>query len=114
VAALAGTLGFVAARHWPHLNGAGSADYFTVTSTPPPMSGVVIRAVFTPTVTLAQLESILKDAGLRIVSGPTEAGVYSLAMDGSGSPQASLSRLRTHEGVRFAEPVGAAPRASAP
>jgi len=34
--------------------------------------------VFSPTITLVELQAILDEAQLRIISGPTEAGVYSL------------------------------------
>jgi hypothetical protein len=46
---------------------------------------------------------------LKIVSGPTEAGVYSLAMSGPQSIDWSLRRLRGHDTVRFAEALGPAP-----
>jgi hypothetical protein len=63
----------------------------------------VIRAVFAPTITLDELQSILDEAQLRIVSGPTEAGVYSLAANSSRSVSSSLALLRGHAKVRFAE-----------
>ena len=69
-------------------------------------AGAVIRAVFAPTVTLSELQSLLDDAHLRIVSGPTEAGVYSLAMSGPQSIDWSLRKLRGHDTVRFAESIG--------
>jgi hypothetical protein len=64
--------------------------------------------VFAPTVTLSELQALLDDAHLKIVSGPTEAGVYSLAMSASPSVDWSLRRLRAHEVVRFAESVAPA------
>jgi hypothetical protein len=57
-------------------------------------------------VTLSELQSLLDDAHLRIVSGPTEAGVYSLAMSGPQSIDWSLHELRGHDTVRFAESIG--------
>ncbi len=77
----------------------------TVTTTAPQPANTAIRAVFAPTVTLSELQELLDDAHLKIVSGPTEAGVYSLAMSGSRSVDWSLQRLRGNEVVRFAEPV---------
>ena len=50
----------------------------------------VIRAVFSPTITLVELQTMLDEAQLRIVSGPTEAGVYSLAAN-SRRPVSSLA-----------------------
>jgi len=81
------------------------ANYYTVTTTAQQPADTVIRAVFAPTVTLSELQGLLDDAHLKIVSGPTEAGVYSLAMSGSQSVDWSLQRLRGHEVVRFAESV---------
>jgi len=76
-----------------------------VTTTVPQPATTSIRAVFAPTVTLSELQELLDDAHLKIVSGPTEAGVYSLAMSASPSVDWSLRRLRGHEVVRFAESV---------
>jgi hypothetical protein len=63
----------------------------------------VIRAVFSPTITLVELQSVLQEAQLKIISGPTEAGVYSLASDSSLPVHTSLELLRHHAAVRFAE-----------
>jgi hypothetical protein len=40
---------------------------------------------------------------LRIISGPTEAGVYSLAAQSNRPVSSSLALLRQHAAVRFAE-----------
>jgi predicted anti-sigma-YlaC factor YlaD len=77
--------------------------YRTVTSSVPRPQGEVIRAVFSPTVTLVELQTILDEAQLRIVSGPTEAGVYSLASNSTLTVRSSLALLRQHSTVRFAE-----------
>jgi anti-sigma factor RsiW len=79
------------------------ADYHTVTSNEARPAGEVIRAVFAPNITLKELQSVLAEAQLRIVSGPTEAGVYSLAATSSRPVASSLSSLRAHPSVRFAE-----------
>lgn len=79
------------------------ANYHTVTVTEARPSEEVIRAVFAPSITLEELQSILDEAQLRIVSGPTEAGVYSLASTSSRPASASLGILRAHTTVRFAE-----------
>jgi hypothetical protein len=50
-----------------------------------------------------ELQTILDEAQLRIVSGPTEAGVYSLASNSTLTVRASLALLRQHSTVRFAE-----------
>jgi anti-sigma factor RsiW len=79
----------------------GNYHTVTVSETRPPEEA--IRAVFAPNITLMQLQSILDEAQLRIVSGPTEAGVYSLASTSSRPASASLRALRGHASVRFAE-----------
>jgi len=99
-------VGVPSAYYWQRQVRAGdAASYFTVTSAAPQHPQAVIRAVFAPMVTLRDLQGLLDDARLRIVAGPTEAGVYSLAMNGAESTAWSLQRLRAHAGVRFAEAI---------
>ena len=99
-------VGALAASLWSqHERRIAPANYYTVTTTAQQPANTAIRAVFAPTVTLSELQELLDDAHLKIVSGPTEAGVYSLAMSGSPSVDWSLRRLRGHEVVRFAETV---------
>jgi hypothetical protein len=86
-----------------------SAAYHTVTSEAAQHPGEVIRAVFAPSVTLSELQALLEDAHLQIVSGPTEAGVYSLSITGPQSLDWTLRRLREHDSVRFAEGLAPAP-----
>jgi anti-sigma factor RsiW len=99
-------VGALTALLWnQHEHRIAPANYYTVTTAAPQPANTAIRAVFAPTVTLSELQELLDDAHLKIVSGPTEAGVYSLAMSGSPSADWSLQRLRGHEVVRFAESV---------
>jgi anti-sigma factor RsiW len=77
--------------------------YHTVTSSAPRAPDEVIRAVFAPTITLVELQAILDESQLRIVAGPTEAGVYSLAANSDRAVATSLELLRKHATVRFAE-----------
>jgi hypothetical protein len=81
----------------------GPSEYHTVTSATARAHDEVIRAVFAPTVTLVDLQRILAEAGLRIVAGPSEAGVYSLAATSRRPVSSSLALLRSHAEVRFAE-----------
>jgi hypothetical protein len=104
-AAVAVAVSIPAALHWQAHR---AAAYYTVTAAAAPQAGAVIRAVFAPTLTLSELQSVLDDAHLKIVSGPTEAGVYSLAMSGPQSIDWSLRTLRGHGTVRFAESIGLA------
>jgi hypothetical protein len=98
--------GVPAARYWQGAAGhPEAARYFTVTAPAERHPRAVIRAVFSDSTTLADLHRMLADAHLRIVDGPTEAGVYSLAMSGAQSTDWSLQRLRSHDTVRFAEVI---------
>jgi len=104
VALMAITLGLLLADRWVQFRAQQAApNYRTVTSSPPRARDEVIRAVFAPTITLVELQAILDEAELRIVSGPTEAGVYSLAAKSSRPVRSSLALLRQHPTVRFAE-----------
>jgi hypothetical protein len=109
IAVMALAIGILAAGLWTRYQvHARPLDYFTVTTAAAHPSQEVIRAVFAPATTLVELQSILAEAQLRIISGPSEAGVYSLAANSSLSVSASLGLLRTHAAVRFAEASGPA------
>lgn len=87
-----------------------SPDYRTLSSqdTPQP-SGGQIRAVFSPDLKLAELQSLLSGSKLSVVGGPTEAGVYTLALEeANASVDNALARLRGSASVRFAEPIARA------
>ena len=62
--------------------------------------------MFAPQITLAQLQTLLDDSHLKIVAGPSEAGVYSLASTQGRPVGESLNRLRQNPAVRFAEATG--------
>jgi anti-sigma factor RsiW len=104
IAVLVLAISLVSADKWHRLRGRElPSDYHTVTSSAPRAPSEVIRAVFSPTITLVELQAILDEAQLRIVSGPTEAGVYSLAANTDRPVNSSLALLRRHSAVRFAE-----------
>jgi hypothetical protein len=105
----AAALACLGAFLWQMPTHGGIGAYYTVTTVTPQRGDAVIRAVFAPALTLTELQGLLDDAHMRIVSGPTEAGVYSLAMTGSQSIEWSLRRLRAHDTVRFAEAVARLP-----
>jgi hypothetical protein len=102
IAAMAVAVALLAADRWAQFE-SRRPNYQTVTNSVPRPPGEVIRAVFSPTITLVELQTILDEAQLRIVSGPTEAGVYSLASNAALPVSASLALLRQHSTVRFAE-----------
>lgn len=82
--------------------------YRTLTAAEPAAMRPSIRLVPSPAMTLEELQQLLAQSHMQIVSGPSEAGVYSLAPLSTGDSSANqlaLQRLRAHPGVRFAEPV---------
>ena len=104
VAVMALALSVLAADRWMEYRAhAAQPNYYTVTIPSLHAPGEVIRAVFLPTITLVELQDILDEAQLRIISGPTEAGVYSLAASSRQPVSSSLALLRGHAKVRFAE-----------
>ena len=102
-AILAVALALIAADRWTRSGARPLANYHTVTSTRPTAPGEAIRAVFAPTITLVELQALLDESQLRIVAGPTEAGVYSLAPTSARPIDSSLRMLRQNAAVRFAE-----------
>jgi hypothetical protein len=106
VAVMAVALSLLAADRWMQLRAHAAPNYYTVTTSAPRPPNQAIRAVFAPTVTLIELQAMLDEAQLRIISGPSEAGVYSLATTSRRPVSSSLALLRTHAKVRFAESTG--------
>jgi hypothetical protein len=112
IAVAAVALSLLAADRWLQFRARTSApSYYTVTTSAARAPGEVIRAVFSPTITLAELQAILDETELRIVSGPTEAGVYSLAANSGRPVNSSLALLRSNSNVRFAERTQPSPGA---
>jgi hypothetical protein len=97
-----GLLSLVSADRWVWMRALPS-EYRTVTTAVPRPPDEVIRAVFSPAITLVELQALLDEAQMRIISGPTEAGVYSLAATSNRPVTDSLLLLRRHATVRFAE-----------
>ena len=82
-----------------------SPDYRTLSTQEAPLPGGQIRAVFSPDLRLAELQGLLSTSKLSVVGGPTEAGVYTLALeDTSTTVDAALTRLRANASVRFVVP----------
>ena len=103
VAIIALAVALLAADRWRQFRSQSAAPYYTVTSAAPRVPDESIRAVFSPSITLVELQKILDESHVRIVSGPTEAGVYSLALTTDRPVSESLAMLRQHPTVRFAE-----------
>ncbi len=102
-AGAAAVVGLWVAGHWLQGSRDLGAPFYTVTSSPPHPREEVVRAVFSPSITLVELQALLDEAQLRIISGPSEAGVYSLAARSDLPVSTSLALLRRHASVRFAE-----------
>jgi hypothetical protein len=103
VAIMALAVALLAADRWMQYRSQSAAHYYTVTSAAPRVPDEAIRAVFSPSITLVELQRVLDESHVRIVSGPTEAGVYSLALTTERPVNESLAILRQHPTVRFAE-----------
>ena len=90
--------------------GVDAPRYVTLSAGVPPVAtGSHIRAVFSPTMTLAELKALLAADSLTIVRGPSDAGAYTL---GSIDPAFEASRLapmvaalRADARVLFVEPA---------
>jgi anti-sigma factor RsiW len=69
-------------------------------------SGAAMRVVFNGDSTLADIQSLLRSVDARMIDGPTEGGVYTLAFSGArASEEDRVKTLRASQVVRFAEPV---------
>jgi hypothetical protein len=103
-------LATLSAMTWSNSQGLSApAEYRTLSSPQTAAAGGRIRAVFAPELRLGDLQNLLSTSGLSVVAGPTEAGVYTLALDdANANVDAALTRLRGSASVRFAEPIGKA------
>ncbi|HYM36697.1 MAG TPA: hypothetical protein VET48_14960, partial [Steroidobacteraceae bacterium] len=84
--------------------------YLTVTTTELVPTSAVLRVMFAPNLSIADINALLHDQHLEIVNGPSAAGVYTLATVASptevhGNLPNVLANLRANPGVRFAEPI---------
>ena len=117
IAVLSVAVALIAADRWTHFpNRSSGGTYATVSHSRPRARGEAIRAVFAPTLTLVELQLILDEAQMKIIAGPSEAGVDSLASTSGRPVGASLTLLRSHPDVRFAEstePVSSRPKSRA-
>ena len=89
------------------------ARYETLTSKADAPPEGVVRVVFRDDVTLVQVNALLRELATQIVAGPSEAGVYMLALpspatvsDRGAQAAIMLKSLRDDARVVFAEPTG--------
>jgi hypothetical protein len=107
-AILAIGVGFVAVHAVGRFVPGFDPDYRTATAGRPTPGGVgQIRAVFSPSVTVDELSQIVGSSRLKIVDGPSDAGVYTLALQSGQAMRMAdvIARLRSDPRVRFAEPI---------
>lgn len=72
--------------------------------------GPRLRMVVDPSLSMAEFEKMLQSIDAQIISGPSEARVYTVALPaavGSKDEAARLAVLRQNPAVRFAEPISA-------
>jgi hypothetical protein len=77
---------------------------------PVPAAGSTrIRVVFDPSLTEADIRSLLLELRAQVVGGPSPLGAYTLEVPAGGAdadpPEVVLDHLRAQPGVRFAEPA---------
>lgn len=101
-------LGLLVTSGWSPARRDGADAYRTATSAEP-RSGreAQVRVVFSASTSVEELTRIVAGNGLTIVDGPSESGVYGLALAAGSRDSAAtaLARLRADPRVRFAEPV---------
>ena len=89
------------------------AVYRTLSAAEPAMPvAPTIRVVFAADMSIGQMQGLLSQAGLQVLSGPSSAGVWSLGPGGDSNrmaTQAALQQLRGNPHVHFAEAVGGSP-----
>jgi len=86
--------------------GSGPALYRTLGESNPnaPATGSLV-VVFDPITSEAELRRILRDAGARIVDGPTQANAYVLDVPPQRQDQA-IKALRAERAAVLVEPLG--------
>lgn len=103
-AVLLGVLSFALLRS--HSAAEAPAAYRTVSSASVPAGAASVRAVFSQSMTLGELQALLERTHLRIVNGPSPDGVFTLAtLSNTDDPKQALLGLRAHPAVQFAEPI---------
>ncbi len=94
-----------AALLWPETR---DTDYTMLTQASDLADGYYVRVVFSPDLTNANLKELLDELKLRIVAGPSDRGVYTLATENSfviTERDAALASLSKNRSVLFAQPV---------
>jgi hypothetical protein len=88
----------------------GQGPFRTLSDAPAPPAvgeGTLLRVVFAPQAREREIRGALIAVGGRIVDGPSPTGVYTVALDDAGDPEAVLGSLRAASQVLFAERAAA-------
>lgn len=100
---------FLGALAFRDSSGGGESAYRTLSTAPAEPPHPALRVLFAPTTTLAEVQDLLRVNGLTIQAGPSDAGLFTLALRTPREPAAeqaaALARLRADPRVRFAEPA---------
>ncbi len=94
-----------AALLWP---AAREPEYTMLTQASDLADGHYVRVVFSPDLTHSDLKELLDELKLRIVAGPSDRGVYTLATENSIAVMerdTALASLLKNRSVLFAQPV---------
>ena len=84
--------------------------YRTLSETPPPAPPGAIRVVPDAGMSLADWNDLLHALHLQVVHGPNSVGAYTVVpTDAAATAGQILPKLRAARGIRFAEPISAAP-----
>ncbi len=95
---------------WHSSSAARDAEYATLTSASPAYdSGPRVRILFRTDLTIGALQSVLQDAGARIIDGPADGNVYTVGFtqppDSPSALEQRIAALRANPAILFAEPV---------
>jgi hypothetical protein len=82
-------------------------EFVTLSTQQPLQSQGSIRVVFAPDASLTRVNELLRSIEGEIVAGPSEAGVYTVAL-AEQDPAVAITTLRAHKEVLFAELTAAA------
>ncbi len=94
-----------AALLWPATR---DTEYTVLTQASDLADGHYVRVVFSPDLTRSDLEELLDDLELKVVAGPSDRGVYTLASENPiaiTERDAALASLLKNRSVLFAQPV---------
>jgi hypothetical protein len=95
--------------------------YSTYTAQPAQTSSAVLHIAFLPSLPIAEVGALLRNAGARVVEGPDATGVFGVTpasaspgSDASRELRALAARLRADARVRWVEPLSGTGAADAP